>query len=277
MQTVSVAISPCPNDTFIFDALLHQKIDTSGIDFKIHFADVEELNQAALQAKFDVTKLSYFAYTQVSNNYILLTSGSALGNHCGPILISHSAYQLDEIETLKIGIPGKLTTANFLFTLRFPNAQLKTYILFSDIEKQLQNNTIDAGVIIHESRFTYESKGFKKIIDLGEYWEQRFGLPIPLGGIVVKRNMDNLLQNKINDCIKRSIEFAFQNKKSSAQFIQQYAQEMSDEVIEQHINLYVNQYSIEIGDAGKNAVEKLYEIAQQEKMINPLVYPIFIH
>lgn len=274
MSKVTLAISPCPNDTFIFDAMLHQKIDTLGIEFQVHFADVEELNQAALQAKYDVTKLSYFAYSKVSEAYKLLDSGSALGNNCGPILISKNDFNIEAIEQLNIGIPGKLTTANFLFSLRFPNAINKKFMLFSDIEQQLQDDKIDAGVIIHESRFTYAAKGFKKIIDLGEYWEQTYQAPIPLGGIVVKRNIDQKLQDDINSCIKRSIEYAFANRQSSKDFIKVHAQEMSDDVIQQHIDLYVNQYSISLGEHGINAVRKLYQTAVENNFISPLHQPI---
>jgi 1,4-dihydroxy-6-naphthoate synthase len=276
MQKISLAISPCPNDTFIFDALIHQKIDTQNIDFEIHFADVEVLNQSALKQKYDITKLSYFAYTKVAQDYILLNAGSALGNNCGPILIAKKHFSELEINNIKIGIPGELTTANFLFSLKFPEAKHKKYILFSDVETQLLNNEIDAGVIIHENRFTYQEKGLNKIVDLGEYWEQTYHAPIPLGGIVVRRDFDFSLQKKVNQIIHNSIEFAFNNRTAPQEFIKKHAQELRDEVIAQHIALYVNQYSLDLGENGKNAIRNLYQIATEKNIIAPLPQTIFV-
>lgn len=276
MQSLSLAISPCPNDTFIFDALLHHKIDTEGLDFELHFADVEQLNAAALEQKFDITKLSYHAYAYVSDKYCLLRSGSALGNNCGPLLISKELLNEEQINQSAIAIPGKYTTANFLFSLRYPNAKNKKQFLFSEIENSILNNTVDAGVIIHENRFTYESKGLKKIIDLGEYWESTYQMPIPLGGIAIQRKFEKEVQLKVERIIKRSIAYAFSNPDSSKEFVQQYAQEMSTEVCNQHIQLYVNDYSLELGIIGEKAVHTLYEVARQHQIIPELTQPIFI-
>lgn len=276
MKKLTLAFSPCPNDTFIFDAMIHHKIDTEGLEFEVCFADVEQLNQSAFQQKFDITKLSYHAYAYVSEHYILLHSGSALGNNCGPLLISKKILNETEVEKSKICIPGKYTTANLLFSLKYPTAVNKEFIIFSEIENKVLNDEFDAGVIIHENRFTYEQHGLKKIIDLGEFWEQTYNVSIPLGGIAIKRTIENETQLAVERIIKRSIEFAFENPDSSKDFVAQYSQEMSAEVCQQHINLYVNKYSLDLGFDGEFAVNTLYKIAQENKIIPELYEPIFV-
>ncbi|HRF78047.1 MAG TPA: 1,4-dihydroxy-6-naphthoate synthase, partial [Chitinophagales bacterium] len=178
-MNLSIAYSPCPNDTFIFDALAHQKIDTEGLTFDIIHGDVETLNREAMDGKYDITKLSYHAFAYMSNHYQLLTAGSALGRGCGPLMISKDEIPRSKIEFCLIGIPGRLTTANFLMTLAFPEAATKKEMVFNEIENALLNDAIDIGLIIHENRFTYIHKGLKKIIDLGEWWEKKYQLPIP--------------------------------------------------------------------------------------------------
>jgi 1,4-dihydroxy-6-naphthoate synthase len=259
---LKLAFSTCPNDTFIFDALIHHKIDTQGFTFDLLLADVEELNNAAFEGQVDITKLSYHAYAYVSDNYTLLDSGSALGNNNGPLLISKYKIYPDEIEELNIAIPGKHTTANLLLSIAYPNAIYKKEYLFSDIEEVVLSNEMDAGLIIHESRFTYEKKGLIKIIDLGEYWEKKTKLPIPLGGIVVNKKIDKDIQLKINKLVRESIEFAYKNPDSSLNFIKKYAQEMDREVMYKHINLYVNDYSFDLGETGKKAIHTLYKEAE---------------
>jgi 1,4-dihydroxy-6-naphthoate synthase len=276
MQPLTIAISPCPNDTFIFDAMLHKKVDTEGLDFKVVFADVENLNKSAFVQQYDITKISYHAYAYASTNYILLRSGSALGNNCGPMLIGKNVLSENEINSSKICIPGKYTTANLLFSVKYPNAVNKDFVVFSEIENKILDDECEAGVIIHENRFTYEQKGLKKIIDLGEFWEQTFKVPIPLGGIAIKRNIENEVQLSVERIIKRSIEFAFTNPDSSANFVAQHSQEMSREVCQQHINLYVNKYSVELGFEGEYAVNTLYKIAQEKKIIPPIDQDIFL-
>jgi len=276
MQPLTLAISPCPNDTFIFDALLHNKIDTEGLDFELVFADVEQLNQAAFQQQYDITKLSYHAYAYASDYYTLLRSGSALGNNCGPLLISKEVLTDESLNNGSICIPGKFTTANLLFSLKYPNAENKSFIIFSEIENKVLDDTFDAGVIIHENRFTYEQKGLKKIIDLGEYWEQTYKVPIPLGGIAIKRSFDAEIQKSVGRIIKRSIEFAFAHPDSSKSFVAAHSQEMSEDVCRQHINLYVNKYSVELGFDGEYAVNTLYKIAQEHKIIPELNKSIFV-
>lgn len=275
-MTLKLAFSTCPNDTFIFDALVHQKIDTEGLQFDVILGDVEELNKLAFKGEIDITKLSYHAYAHISDNYKLLNSGSALGYKNGPLLISKKKVYPDEINSLKIGIPGENTTANLLLKIAYPNAKNKSEYLFSDIEEALLSNEIDAGLIIHENRFTYEKRGLHKVIDLGEYWEEKTKLPIPLGGIVVNRNLSNEVQLKVDRVLKRSIEYAFANPKSAYNYIKQFAQEMDEEVMYSHIKLYVNDFTKELGSEGKNAIETLYKIAKEKGVIPALNNNLFV-
>jgi 1,4-dihydroxy-6-naphthoate synthase len=186
---LSLGFSPCPNDTFIFDAMVHGRIDTEGLEFDYFLADVEELNRKAFKGEVQITKMSYHAYAYAAHNYLILDSGSALGRKNGPLLISKREISTDELESARIAIPGKYTTANLLFSIAWPGAIKKTEYLFSDIEKALLNDEVDAGLIIHETRFTYQKRGLKKIADMGEYWEKLTGMPIPLGTIVINRSV----------------------------------------------------------------------------------------
>ena len=273
---LSIGFSPCPNDTFIFDAMIHQKIDTEGIIFEAILADVEELNQKALANELDISKLSYHAYAYLVNNYSLLLSGSALGNNCGPLLIAKKMLSYEEIQKGPIAIPGKLTTANFLLGLAYPNASNKKEMIFSEIENAVLDNKVVAGLIIHENRFTYEEKGLVKIIDLGEYWESKYNLPIPLGGIAIKRNIDLEIQQRVNSVLRRSVEFAFAHPQSANSFIKANAQEMNPDVMYQHIGLYVNDYTIDLGEKGKAAVKTLFEVAKAKKLIPAYEQNLFI-
>ena len=259
---LTLGFSPCPNDTFIFDALAHHKIDTEGLEFEVIFADVEQLNKWALQAKLDVTKLSYNAFTHCVNDYALLDSGSALGNNCGPLLIKKPSTILTKES--KIAIPGKYTTANMLLNIAFPHHHNKVELLFSEIEDEVINGSVDVGLIIHENRFTYEDKGLEKVKDLGEFWEKETGLPIPLGGIVTNRRLPLDTQQKIERILRRSVKFAFENPNSSAGYVKYHAQEMRKKVVDAHIALYVNDYSISLGEEGRKAVEVLFEKAGRE-------------
>ncbi|OFY86192.1 MAG: 1,4-dihydroxy-6-naphthoate synthase [Bacteroidetes bacterium RIFCSPLOWO2_12_FULL_35_15] len=276
---LTIGFSPCPNDCFIFDALIHNKIDTEGLQFEVVMEDVEALNQKAFRGELDITKLSYHGYAYLTKLYQLLDAGSALGNNCGPLLISKSndiPYLTTHISDLKIAIPGKYTTANFLLSLAFPEAKNKIEHLFSDIEEAVLTGKVDAGLIIHENRFTYEQKGLKKIIDLGEYWEKLANAPIPLGGIVIKRNLPDELKQKVNRIVRKSVEYAFANPKSSLNFVKANAQEMSEEVMYKHIGLYVNNYSVDLGAEGKRAIKILFDKAQESGVINKIEEDIFL-
>jgi 1,4-dihydroxy-6-naphthoate synthase len=275
-MNLSLGFSTCPNDTFIFDAMVHQKVDTDGLEFEPVLADVEELNRNAFAGNIDVTKLSYHAFAYVANNYNLLTSGSALGYKNGPLLIGRRKIYPDEIVDLKVAIPGKYTTANLLFSIAFPKIKEKKEYLFSDIEEAILDGEVDAGVIIHENRFTFEKKGLKKIIDLGEDWEEKTNSPIPLGGIVINRKFDAQLQQKVNRVMKRSVEFALTNPNSGYGFVKKYAQEMDDAVIQKHIGLYVNNFTVDLGEKGKSAVKNLLKRAADENIIKYVEHDIFV-
>ena len=259
---LTFGFSPCPNDTFIFDALVNKKIDTEGFEFETSLADVETLNQWALEGKLDITKLSFPAFFKSLEHYTLLNAGSALGKGVGPLLITDSQTELtdDEINQASIALPGANTTANLLFTLAYPQATDKTFMLFSAIEEALVNKETDLGVIIHENRFTYQQKGLKKVRDLGRYWEQRMELPLPLGGIAINQSIKRSVALKVNELIRKSLEFAFTNYPLITDYVKQHSQEMSEEVMRQHINLYVNNYSLDLGDEGKLAIESLHEV-----------------
>lgn len=259
---LTLGISPCPNDTFMFDAMIHQKIDTEGLNFEVTLADVEQLNQWAFEGKLDVTKLSFSAFTHCSNNYSLLDSGSALGRNCGPILIKKPTTILSEKSS--IAIPGKYTTANMLLKIAFPYFKNKQEVLFSDIEQEVLNNTVDAGLIIHENRFTYQAKGLQRVIDLGEFWEGKTNLPIPLGGIVVKQCFHTDIKKKLERVLRKSVEYAFANPESSFDYVRSYAQELDVEVVKAHINLYVNEYSISLGVEGRNAIKEIFKQTKTE-------------
>ena len=259
---LTLGFSPCPNDTFIFDALVNKKIDTDGLEFEAVLADVETLNQWALEGKLDITKLSFPAFFKSLNNYTLLNAGSALGKGVGPLLITDSQQEItdDEINQASIALPGANTTANLLFTFAYPDARDKTFMLFSAIENALVNKETDLGVIIHENRFTYQEKGLKKVRDLGEYWEQKMELPLPLGGIAINQSVKRSLALRVNELIRKSLEFAFKNYPAIPEYVKQHSQEMSEDVMRQHIDLYVNNYSLDLGDEGRQAIEALHEL-----------------
>lgn len=275
-MNLTLGFSPCPNDCFIFDALVHHKIDTEGIDFTVIMEDVESLNTKAFHQTLDITKLSYHAFIYLTSYYSLLNSGSALGFNCGPLLVKKRNSPIEDINKATIAIPGKYTTANFLLSLAYPKATNKIEILFSEIENKVLLGEVDAGLLIHENRFTYEEKGLEKVVDLGEFWESLIKAPIPLGGIVIKKSIDNSLQRSVDRLIQKSVEYAFANPDSCMDFVRQHAQEMSEEVMKKHIALYVNDFSIQLGDVGKNAIQLLCNKAIEQNLINNLHPNIFI-
>jgi len=259
---LTLGFSPCPNDTFIFDALVNKKIDGEGLDLEVVLEDVETLNRWALEGRLDITKLSFPAFFQSLDKYVLLNSGSALGKGVGPLLISKSKIksQKSKIEDSEIALPGENTTANFLFSFAYPEAGKKKFMLFSKIENSVLNADTEFGVLIHENRFTYQQKGLHKVLDLGEYWEEKMNLPIPLGGIAVKKTIENSIAKKIDALIKKSLEYSFSNYPLLSDFVKQNSQEMSEDVMRQHIDLYVNNYSLDLGNEGKKAIESFYRV-----------------
>jgi 1,4-dihydroxy-6-naphthoate synthase len=272
---LTLGFSPCPNDTFIFDALVNSKIDTDGLQFKVVLDDVQALNEWAVAGKLDVTKLSYGVLPLVLEKYIVLNSGSALGKGVGPLLISNEEYGMVNVEESKVAIPGENTTAHLLFSLAYPNAKNKVFLRYDKIEEFVFAGK-GLGVIIHENRFTYQQKGLHKIIDLGDYWEQQTGSAIPLGGIVVKREIDAAVQKKVDALILKSISLAFINYPELNDYIRMHSQEMSEEVMRQHIDLYVNGYSKNLGDEGKKAIAKLLTVYNEVKNTAPFSGNIFL-
>ncbi len=275
-EKLTLGFSPCPNDTFIFDALVHHRIDTEGLDFEVYLGDVENLNKKAFNQELDITKISYHAYGYLTDNYVLLNAGSALGKGCGPILVGNSDDKSLDLKTSKIAIPGKYTTANFLLSIAHPEAENKVEVLFSDIESNILNGEVDAGLIIHENRFTYQSNGLKKIIDLGEYWENTTEKLIPLGGIIIKRELPVETINKVNRVLRKSIEYAFNNPDSPLGYMKENAQEMDKSVMIQHVDLYVNKYSIDLGVEGKDAITQMFNLAQEKEIIPKINKSLFI-
>ncbi|PZP52553.1 MAG: 1,4-dihydroxy-6-naphthoate synthase [Pseudopedobacter saltans] len=259
----SLGFSPCPNDTFIFDALVNKKIDTEGIDFDIELDDVQTLNNWAKEGKLDFSKISYGALPQLLSQYAVLESGGALGVGVGPLLLAKESIDLKEVDTYKIAIPGKDTTAHMLFSLAFPHANNKEFVVFNEVEDYVLDGK-GLGVIIHENRFTYQKRGLHKLIDLGDYWEKTTGAPIPLGGIIAKRTLPKDVILQVDKLINKSIAYAFENHKEHlAEFVKIHAQEMEESVMRQHIDLYVNDFSLGLGEKGKKAIDKVLDVYQQ--------------
>jgi 1,4-dihydroxy-6-naphthoate synthase len=273
---LTLGFSPCPNDTFIFDAMVHGRIDTEGLEFDYMLADVEELNRKAFSGDLDITKMSFYAFAYAINNYLILDSGSALGHRNGPLLISKRKIDPSTLATARIAIPGKFTTANMLFSIAWPDAVNKTEYLFSSIEEALLNGEMDAGLIIHETRFTYYKRGLHKIADMGEYWEKTTGLPIPLGTIAVNRRLPEDIALKVNRIIKRSLEFAYHDSIASYDFVVANAKEMDSTVMNNHIKMFVNKFTMNLGKDGKKAITELFRIAGEKGIIPFLTDRIFL-
>jgi len=273
MPVIDLGFSPCPNDTFIFDALVNHKIDTKGYTFNLHLEDVQTLNEWALQGKLPFSKISYGVWPLVKNKYQLLNAGGALGKGVGPMLIyKKQSAGMDEnkvmqnegkpsTETKTVAVPGKNTTAQLLFRLAFPQVKNKKFLVFNEIEDAVLSGKVDAGVIIHENRFTYEQKGLSKWMDLGTYFEETFNAPIPLGGIIARNTIPQNEIQLIDSLIKESVAFAFKNSyELLPEFVKNHSQEMSEQVMRQHIDLYVNDFSMDMGTTGKKAIAQLEKV-----------------
>jgi 1,4-dihydroxy-6-naphthoate synthase len=273
---LTLGFSPCPNDTFIFDAMVHGRIDTEGLEFDYFLTDVEELNRKALTTAIDITKISYHAYAYVAKDYLILDAGSALGHRNGPLLISKRRIGISELPKLRIAIPGKYTTANLLFSIAWPEVIDKKEYLFSEIEDALLNEEVDAGLIIHETRFTYFRKGLHKLADMGEYWETLTGLPIPLGAIVINRNIPDDIAQKVNRVLRRSLEYAYKDSFASYDFVAGNAREMDSTIMNNHIKLFVNEYTLDLGPTGREAILELFRIAGEKGVVPVLPERIFL-
>ncbi|BCB96989.1 1,4-dihydroxy-6-naphtoate synthase [Dissulfurispira thermophila] len=281
---ISLGFSPCPNDTFIFYALVNKKIDLRGLDFSPVIKDVETLNQLAIKRAVDVTKISCHAFYYLQKDYQFLRSGGAFGRGCGPLLVQKTKDRSQKLEIKKIAIPGELTTAFLLLKLYLSsNSSLITphssfapqkvadfletlsfiAMPFNKIMDAVKDEKVDAGLIIHESRFTYHEYGLAKIADLGDWWEKETGLPIPLGGIIAKKSLGTTTIKTIESLIRASVEYSMVHKEDTISFIKNYSQELSDDVIFKHISLYVNNYTIDIGSDGEAALNELIKRAKK--------------
>jgi 1,4-dihydroxy-6-naphthoate synthase len=261
---ITVGFSPCPNDTFIFDALVNGKLDTGDLQFEPVLEDVQTLNAWAAEGRLDVTKLSLPALFEVSGTYRVLDSGAALGKGVGPLLIAKKMVDVRDVAHCKVAIPGENTTANFLLGFAFPAITLKIPMLFSEIEAAVLEERVDLGVIIHENRFTYQQKGLHKIVDLGAVWEERQNAPIPLGCIAIRRSLPQEVQQKVDELIHQSLELSFRDYPQVSPYVKDHAQEMQEAVMRQHIELYVNDFSRSLGAAGKEAIEQFYEVYRKQ-------------
>lgn len=274
MRTYTIAFSPCPNDTFIFDAMVHGKIDTGNLRFEYVLEDVETLNGWAMEGRYDISKISYSVLSQLLDSYRLLRSGSALGRGVGPLLLTREPLPegMDIaafLETARIAIPGRWTTANFLLGSAFPKAEHKEVMVFNEIEQAVLNGTYDAGLVIHESRFTYAERGLHCLMDMGQWWEQTTGMPIPLGGIVLKKEIPGDDARQIEELIRASVQYAWKHYPALGDFVTLHAQEMSEDVMRKHIELYVNEYSGDLGADGCAVVEDMVAKARQRGLCRP--------
>ena len=276
MKTLSLGYSPCPNDTYIFYALTHGKVEMPGFSFIERLEDVETLNQLALGSQLDLTKISYHAFGHLRDQYALLRSGGALGRGCGPLVIAPKATDMHALRGRRIAIPGKLTTANLLLQLYGAGYDDLLVVPFDQIMPALKRGEADAGVIIHESRFTYLESGFQKVIDLGGWWETDTGLPIPLGGILARRALGSATIQAVDRAIRASLDYALQHPKEPRTYIREHAQELDDQVIDAHIDLYVNDFSLDLREQGVAAVETLMNRAEERGLIPKCNEPLFI-
>ena len=291
IMKLTLGFSPCPNDTFIFDAMVNGKIDTQGLYFDYVMEDVETLNRWAEEGKLDITKLSFNSFLHTVHQYALLHSGSALGKGVGPLLVSkkdaivnwqsevdkavRDEANIDPSSQFSVAIPGKNTTANLLLSLAFPEIKNKTEIIFSEIENEVLAGNFDAGLIIHESRFTYAQKGLIKLIDLGDWWENKMNEAIPLGGIAIKRSLGKDVAATVDHLLKESLSYSWKNYPALPSFITENAQEMEEDVMRKHINLYVNEYTTDLGEEGKMAIETLFQQAQITGLIKQMSVNLF--
>ncbi len=275
MQQLSLGYSPCPNDTFIFYGLIHGKVSCPDIEFIERLEDVETLNQLALEGQLDLTKISYHALGHLRDDYVLLHSGGALGRGCGPLVIAKEATTMAQLHGKKIAIPGQLTTANLLLRLYSDGYEDVLILPFDKIIGAIEQGKADAGVIIHESRFTYRQYGLEKVLDLGEWWEQESGYPIPLGGILAKRALGTKLIQQIDIALRESIKYAYTHPHEPQTYIKQHAQELDDDVIRNHIELYVNDFSLDLGEEGIQAVTCLLNRAEERGIIPACELPLF--
>ncbi len=260
---LSLGFSPCPNDTFIFNALVNGILRPMGLSVQPCLHDVETLNQMAFEERLDISKLSFFAWLKARKNYRLLSSGGALGYGCGPILISKNKLNHGDVAKCRVVLPGEWTTAHLLFRLWAPDADQRFFTSYDQIFDAVASGRADCGVIIHESRFTFEQAGFLAVVDLGQWWEQETGLPIPLGCIAVHKRVPVMVIDQLEILIRQSIQIARDDPDATLGYVRQYAQEMTPEVLRAHIDMFVNEFSLDLGATGRQAVKTLAERVEQ--------------
>jgi 1,4-dihydroxy-6-naphthoate synthase len=267
MQNLTLGYSPCPNDTFIFYPLVHGLVASPGLGFRERLEDVETLNRLALSGELEISKISFHLLGFIRPDYCLLRSGGALGRGCGPLVVSKRLGGMDELKGKRIAAPGRYTTACLLLRLYDPGLDNIVFLPFHEIMGAVASGSVDAGVIIHESRFTYPDYGLTRLLDLGEWWERDTGHPIPLGGIVAKRSLGRETIKTVEGLIRSSVEYGFAHPGKADSYIRAHSQEMSEEVCAAHIRLYVNSFSIDLGGEGEAAVNTLMTRAEAAGLI----------
>jgi 1,4-dihydroxy-6-naphthoate synthase len=267
MRTLSLGYSPCPNDTCIFFALVHGRIPLKELAFRVRLEDVETLNRLARTRFLDVTKISYHALGHLRSDYALLRSGGALGRGCGPLLVARDDLSPRDLENRRIAIPGRLTTASLLLQLYGQRSENLLVMPFDRIMPAVREGLADAGLIIHEGRFTFRNYGLVSLLDLGQWWEEQTGMPIPLGGILARRSLGVELIETLEETVRESVLYARRHPEETGAYIRRHAQELDEEVIRRHIDLYVNDYSLDLGDDGLAAVRELLERAEDRGLI----------
>lgn len=276
MRELTLGYSPCPNDTFIFYGLVNNIISSPDIQFKEVLEDVETLNQMADRSQLDITKISYHAFGHLFDRYCLLRSGGALGKGCGPLVVAREQIPIRDLKNRIIAVPGKMTTAYLLLQIFDPSFRDNVVFMpFHEIIDAVRKGQCDAGLIIHESRFTFQKAALKQVIDLGEWWEQETGLPIPLGAIIAKRDLGNNTIHTIERMVRESLAYACAHRDEPKAYIKNHAQELSDDVIDRHISLYVNDYSLDIGEEGIQAVKELFRRAEKLSILEKADLPLF--
>ncbi len=259
-DVLTFGYSPCPNDTYLFYGLAHGRAGTSRARFRVELHDVETLNLKAREAHYDLTKISIHAICHVLKDYVLLNSGGAMGKGCGPLVVSAGKLTPEQLSGIPVAIPGEFTTANLLFQIFTGGSSRVVPMPYDTIMDRVSKGDIPAGVIIHEGRFTYHLHGLNKVIDLGEWWEERYSLPLPLGGIMIRRDLGKELHQIAEESIRESLRFAREHENEVWKYVKENAREMDDAVIRSHIDLYVNEYSENFGSSGRKAIYTLLEL-----------------
>lgn len=274
--SLRLGFSPCPNDTFMFHALVTERVPTEGVNWDVQIEDIERLNQLAFEEAIDVTKISFHAFGNLRDRYALLASGAALGRGCGPLLVMRETAVKSGLDKARIAIPGWNTSATLLLRMFAPELRREQFVEmeFDEILRATAQNEVDAGLIIHESRFTYQQYGLTSLVDLGDWWEAESGRPIPLGGIVVHRKIGGEMMRRIETALRASVEHARAHPEESREYIQQHAQEIDPDVQDSHIALYVNDFSVDLREEGTNAVKAFFELATERGLLTPFDGPI---